>query len=151
MAKVQGANATTDVGPPLSGFEIDEAARNVQAKMMDEKVAVVKEAILRSVGPPKDSAAAPQLESVPEFEGKIHRVDPAFGSTLTASNRDSQSNCWVNSKIVGQPCEFQVLRPATSTRSHVPSAGASRRSPRRRRSSASQCGDWSASKLHLPQ
>jgi hypothetical protein len=29
-------------------------------------------------------------------EGKIHRVDPDFGSTLTASNRDSQSNCWFN-------------------------------------------------------
>jgi hypothetical protein len=41
-------------------------------------------------------------------EGKIHRVDPDFGSTLTASNRDYQSNCWVNWKIMGQPCEFQV-------------------------------------------
>jgi hypothetical protein len=41
-------------------------------------------------------------------EGKIHRVDPDFGSTLTVSNRDYQSNCWVNWKIVGQPCEFQV-------------------------------------------
>jgi hypothetical protein len=38
------------------------------------------------------------------------RVDPDFGSTLTASNRDSQSKCWVNWKIVGQPCEFQVRR-----------------------------------------
>ena len=26
-------------------------------------------------------------------EGKIHRVDPDFGSTSTASDRDSQSNC----------------------------------------------------------
>jgi hypothetical protein len=42
------------------------------------------------------------------LQGKIHRVDPDFGSTLTASNRDSQSNCWVNWKIMGQPCEFQV-------------------------------------------
>jgi hypothetical protein len=42
------------------------------------------------------------------MEGKIHRVDPDFGSTLTASNGNSQSNCWVNLKIVGQPCEFQV-------------------------------------------
>jgi hypothetical protein len=42
-------------------------------------------------------------------EGKIHRVDPDFGSTLPASNRVSQSNCWVNWKIMGQPCEFQVL------------------------------------------
>ena len=43
-----------------------------------------------------------------EPEGKIHRVDPDFGSTLAASNRDSQSNCWVNWKIMGQPCKFQV-------------------------------------------
>ena len=31
-----------------------------------------------------------------EPKGKIHRVEPDFGSTFTASNRDSQSNCWVN-------------------------------------------------------
>ena len=42
-------------------------------------------------------------------EGKIHRNDPDFGSTLTVSNRDSQSDCWVDWKIMGQPCEFQVL------------------------------------------
>jgi hypothetical protein len=35
-------------------------------------------------------------------------VDPDFGPTLTVSNRDSQFNCWVNWKIMGQPCEFQV-------------------------------------------
>jgi hypothetical protein len=45
-------------------------------------------------------------------QGEIHRVDPDFGSTLTASSRDYQSNCWVNWKIMGQPCEFQVLRSA---------------------------------------
>jgi hypothetical protein len=44
----------------------------------------------------------------PHQEGKIHRVDPDFGSTLTATNRDSLSNFWVNWKIMGQPCEFQV-------------------------------------------
>ena len=33
-------------------------------------------------------------------KGKIHRVDPDFGSTLTVCNRDSQSNCWVNWKII---------------------------------------------------
>ena len=44
-----------------------------------------------------------------ELEGKIHRVDSDFGSSLTVSNRDHQSNCWVNWKIMGQPCEFQVL------------------------------------------
>jgi hypothetical protein len=41
-------------------------------------------------------------------KGKIHRVDPDFGSTLTVCNRDSQSKCWVNWKILGQPCGFQV-------------------------------------------
>jgi hypothetical protein len=39
-------------------------------------------------------------------KGKMHRVHPDFGSTLTVSTRDSQSNCWVNWKIMGQPCEF---------------------------------------------
>jgi hypothetical protein len=43
------------------------------------------------------------------LKGKIHRVDPDFGSTLTISNRGSQSKCWVNLKIMGEPCEFQVL------------------------------------------
>jgi hypothetical protein len=43
-------------------------------------------------------------------EGKNYRVDPDFGSTLTVSNRDSQSNRWVHWKIMGQPCEFQVWR-----------------------------------------
>ena len=42
-------------------------------------------------------------------KGKIHRVDPEFGSTLTVSNRDFQSNCWVNLRILGQPCEFYLV------------------------------------------
>jgi hypothetical protein len=29
-------------------------------------------------------------------KGKIHRVEPDSGSTLTVSNRDSHSNCWAN-------------------------------------------------------
>ena len=41
-------------------------------------------------------------------KGKIHRVDPDFGSSLTVVDRDSQSNCWINWKIMGQPWEFQV-------------------------------------------
>jgi hypothetical protein len=63
---------------------------------------------------PKMYTVIAMMEHVPmepmEVRGqaKIHRVDPEFGSTLTASNRDSQSNCWVNLKIMGQPCEFQV-------------------------------------------
>jgi hypothetical protein len=48
-------------------------------------------------------------------KGKIQRVGPDFGSTLTVSNRDSQSNCWVNWNILGQPCEFQVPAPAAGT------------------------------------
>ena len=52
-------------------------------------------------------------------KGKIHRVDPDFGSSLTVSNRDSQSNCWVNFKIVGQPCEFQVCGSSRSLRKSV--------------------------------
>ena len=47
-------------------------------------------------------------------DGKIHRVEPDFGSTLTDSNNDSQSNCWVNWKIMGQPCVFQVAAGAPS-------------------------------------
>jgi hypothetical protein len=59
-------------------------------------------------------------------KGKIHRVDPDFGSTLTVSNRDSQSNCWVNWKIMGRPCEFQVFAlrarppPPPHTHTHGP-------------------------------
>jgi hypothetical protein len=41
-------------------------------------------------------------------EGKIHRADPDFGSTVTVSTRNYQSNCWVNWKINGPPCEYQV-------------------------------------------
>ena len=41
-------------------------------------------------------------------KGRIHRVDPDFGSTLTVSNKDSQSNCWVSWNFMGQACEFQV-------------------------------------------
>ena len=33
------------------------------------------------------------MNGMPAAKGKIHRVDPDFGSTLTAFNRDSQSNC----------------------------------------------------------
>ena len=62
-----------------------------------------------------------------ELKGKNHRVDPDFGSALTVSNRDSQSNCWANWKIMGQPCEFQVLpSPSSTRRAPLP------RSPRRR-------------------
>jgi hypothetical protein len=45
---------------------------------------------------------------------EIHRVDPEFGSTLGLLYRDFQSNCWVNLRILGQPCEFYL--PAATTR-----------------------------------
>ena len=50
------------------------------------------------------------------LEGNIHRADPDFGSTLTVSSRDYQSNCWANWKIMGQPCEFQVSGVALKLR-----------------------------------
>jgi hypothetical protein len=53
-------------------------------------------------------AAAVALVAQGCREGTRHRGGPDFGSSLTASDRDSQSNCWVNWKIMGQPCEFQV-------------------------------------------
>jgi hypothetical protein len=57
-----------------------------------------------------------------DLEGKIHRVDPDFGSTLTVSSRDSQSNCWVRWKIMGQPCEFQGRPAWSSSRTGSPPA-----------------------------
>jgi hypothetical protein len=60
----------------------------------------------------------------PHLEGKIHRVGPDFGSTLTAPNRDSQSNRWANWKIMGQPCEFQVWGRGEGGGRHRPSQAA---------------------------
>jgi hypothetical protein len=45
---------------------------------------------------------------VPHCKPEIHRVDPEFGSTLTVSNRDSQSNCWVNLRILVNPVNFTL-------------------------------------------
>jgi hypothetical protein len=69
------------------------------------------------------------LYAIYDLEGKIHRVDPDFGSTLTVSNRDSQSNCWVNWKIMGRPCGFQVSQQPLR-----------RGRRRRRRAGAARCG-----------
>jgi hypothetical protein len=69
-------------------------------------------------------------------EGKINRVGPDFGSPLPVSSRDSESNCWVNWKIVGQPCEFQV-GPACSSPDLRPAASALRSSAASRRASLS--------------
>jgi hypothetical protein len=39
---------------------------------------------------------------------EIHGVDPEFESTLRLLYMDFQSNCWVNLRIFGQPCEFYL-------------------------------------------
>ena len=62
----------------------------------------VAKVVLQNVG----RGARGRQRSPPE--GKIHRVDSDFESTLKVSNRGLQSNCWVNRKITVQPCEFQV-------------------------------------------
>jgi hypothetical protein len=49
---------------------------------------------------------------------EIHRVDPEFGSTLTVSNRDSQSNCWVNLRIWVNPVNFTFTQ--ATVRDHRP-------------------------------
>jgi hypothetical protein len=58
-------------------------------------------------GPPCGSGCHTLGTDLPCFnwtaKGKIHRVDPDSGPTLTVSNRDSQSTCWVNWRIMGQP------------------------------------------------
>ena len=50
-------------------------------------------------GPPGRAA----VRGAARRRGEIHRVDPDFGSILTVSNRDSQSNSWVSWRILGQP------------------------------------------------
>ena len=45
---------------------------------------------------------------------KIHRVGPESGSTLS-SYRDFRSNCWVNLRILGQPCELYVTARLVDT------------------------------------
>jgi hypothetical protein len=62
--------------------------------------------IIEKMKTQKDILENPRAQQ--RLKGEIHRVDPDFGSTLTASHRDSQPNCWVNWKIMGQPCDFQV-------------------------------------------
>ena len=70
-------------------------------------------------------------------KGETHRVDPDCGSTLTFSNRDSQSNCWVNWKIMGQPCEFQVGEPCEDFAARRTSWLAAYRQALKRRAAAS--------------
>jgi hypothetical protein len=105
------------------------SARNAPARIVPlcfdrESPEAAVDGCPRMTAPPSPSivqAAAPPPASGALPEGKIHRVDPDFESTLTASNRYSQSNCWVNWKIMGQPCEFQVPgRRASSPRPRTP-------------------------------
>ena len=96
--QLQDARWAEALGLPLADIETAAAAAGGSGG--------VAELIMAAAGVPAVEVDTPMLPL--DLEGKIHRVDPDFGSTLTASNRDSQSNCWVNLKIVGQPCEFQV-------------------------------------------
>jgi hypothetical protein len=43
-----------------------------------------------------------------------------FGPSLTISNRDFHSNCWLDLKIMGQLCEFQVTAGEFLTNFTVP-------------------------------
>ena len=52
--------------------------------------------------------ATAELSSPADSQPEIHRVDPESGSTLRLTDRDFQSNCWVNLRILGQPCEFYL-------------------------------------------
>jgi hypothetical protein len=90
-------------GTPWLNSQFESIARGIPGKGGEQ----CRERWLLQLGPP------PREEPI---EGKIHRVDPDFGSTSTVSNRDSQSNCWVNLKIMGLPCEFQVRSGRASTR-----------------------------------
>jgi hypothetical protein len=42
------------------------------------------------------------------LEPEIHGADPEPGSTLTGSCKDFQSNCSVNLRILGPPCQFYL-------------------------------------------
>jgi hypothetical protein len=65
---------------------------------------------------PRALAEDVHLSARGQVKGKNYRVDPDLGSTLTVSNRNYQSNCWVNWKIMGQPCDFQVSAAASAAR-----------------------------------
>ena len=57
------------------------------------------------------------LNSKVKFTG----VAQTLGQTLAAASRDTRSNCWVDWKIMGQPCGFQLSeRRATGTGPAVP-------------------------------
>jgi hypothetical protein len=47
------------------------------------------------------------------LQPEIHSVDPESGQ-LSGSYRDVQINCWVDLRILGQPCGFYLVGAATS-------------------------------------
>jgi hypothetical protein len=50
-----------------------------------------------------------------KFTGLTHNLGQLYGSY-----RDFQSNCWVNLRILGQPCEFYLLAgPWTSSATEI--------------------------------
>jgi hypothetical protein len=89
-----------------------------------------------------DLKRIPVVDEIGGEEGKIHRVDPDFGSTLTASNRDSQSNCLVNWEIMGQPCGFQVRAARLQVGSATRSCSARPRRRPTRRSASPSSSSW---------
>jgi hypothetical protein len=117
----------TDAAPPLptAMVAIDHLVSWGVARVVEvlrpENRYVLAPALLD--GPPvvSDPALAEAYARDLEVEGEIHRVDPDVGSTLTVSNRDSQSNFCVNWKIMRQPCGFQVWGRCMRTGSWRPS------------------------------
>ena len=47
-------------------------------------------------------------QSPPASTWNPHGVDPKSGPTHKGPYRDFQSNCWVNLRILGQPCAFYL-------------------------------------------
>jgi hypothetical protein len=97
--------------PALNGLPVREGERRPERRLQPRPLQVGPGARSQPSAERQQVAAAQRrldTSLLSLANGKIHRVDPDFGSTLTVSNRDSQSNCLVNWKIMGQPCEFQV-------------------------------------------
>jgi hypothetical protein len=88
------------------------------------------------------STAEKNVGATVDPKGKIHRVDPDFGSFLTVSNRDSQSKFWVNWKFMGQPCAFQARAPSRSRPPIFLRRSAAAAGPCRRGSSARCSSCW---------
>ena len=95
--------------PSLGHEALDELALELGAvSRVAQLLGCAHEGELRLCRAEVLAARASFTDATARRQGKIHRVDPDFGSTLTVSKRDSQSKYWVSWKIMGQPCEFQV-------------------------------------------